>query len=90
MSIELHPHAKERLVERGATESEVRATVEGGERFAAKLGRTGFRRNFSFEGTWRGRWYATKQVEVYAAREPDGWLVITVVSRYFGSREPTP
>lgn len=42
-----HPHAKVRLAERGATESEVEATIAGGERFAAKFGRTGFRRNFS-------------------------------------------
>jgi uncharacterized protein YuzE len=66
MKIELHPHARERLAERGATETEVRATVEAGEPFPAKLGRSGFRRNFPFDGTWRGRSYAAKQVEVYA------------------------
>lgn len=83
MAVRLHPHARERLPERGATAAEVQATVDGGERFPAKLGRTGFRRNFTFNGTWRGRTYPTKQIEAYAVAEPDGWLVITVVVRYF-------
>lgn len=89
MKIDLHPHAKDRLAERGATEAEVRATIETGEGFPAKLGRSGFRRNFPFEGTWRGRPYTTKQVEVYATEEAGGWLVITVVTKYFGSKEHT-
>jgi hypothetical protein len=82
MNIRLHPHARERLTERGTTEAEVIATVEAGERFPAKLGRTGFRRNFVFDGEWRGRRYATRQVEAYAVEE-DGWLVITVIVKYF-------
>jgi hypothetical protein len=44
MTITLHPHAKDRLSERGATEAEVSATVEFGEQFVAKFGRTGLRR----------------------------------------------
>ena len=69
--------------ERGATEEEVIATVEGGESFPAKYGRVGFRRNFLFDGLWRGRRYSTKQIEAYAVREDDNWLVITIVTRYF-------
>ena len=75
-------HALERLTERGTTEEEVVATVRRGERFPAKFGRTGFRRNFVFRGEWLGRRYATKQVEAYAV-EQDGWLVITVIVKYF-------
>ena len=45
--VRLHPHAQDRLLERGASKEEVVATVEGGESFPAKYGRTGFRRNFS-------------------------------------------
>ena len=82
MKITLHPHAEARLAERGATQDEVRATVEGGERFPAKFGRVGFRRNFTYNGMWRGRAYATKQVEAIAVPE-DGWLVITVLVRFF-------
>jgi hypothetical protein len=68
VSVRLHPHARQRLTERGATEAEVVATVEAGEQFPARFGRTGFRRNFPFEREWRGRWYATKQVEAYAVQ----------------------
>jgi hypothetical protein len=82
MEIRLHPHAQGRLAERGATQAEVIETVREGESFPAKFGRTGFRRNFAFGGTWRGREYATKQVEAYATQE-DGWLVITVIVRYY-------
>lgn len=80
--VKLHPHAQERLRERGASD-EVIATVEEGEIFPAKYGRTGFRRNFSFNGIWRGKHYATKQVETYAVKEGKDWLVITIVTRYF-------
>ncbi|HYN10991.1 MAG TPA: hypothetical protein VES67_26655 [Vicinamibacterales bacterium] len=59
-------------------------TVELGEQFPAKFGRTGFRRNFAFDGQWRGRQYASKQVEAYAVKEGDAWLVITVIVKYFG------
>jgi hypothetical protein len=70
------------MIERGATEEDVIAKVEEGERFPARFGRTGFRRNFPFGGEWRGRQFATKQVEAYAVEE-DGWLVITVIVKYF-------
>lgn len=82
MKTRLHPHALTRLVERGASEDEVIATVEEGERFPAKLGRHGFRRNFEYNAQWRGRFYASKQVEAIAVEE-NGWLVITVVVRFF-------
>lgn len=82
MKVRLHPHAKDRAAERGATEAEVIATVREGEQFPAKYGRTGFRRNFPFDDVWLGRSYRTKQVEAFAVEE-DGWLVITVVVRYY-------
>lgn len=83
MEVRLHPHARRRLAERGATESEVVATVESGERFPAKFGRTGFRRNFIFGRQWLGRKYSTKQVETYAVEEESKWLVITVLVKFF-------
>jgi hypothetical protein len=81
--VKLHPHAIERLPERGTGEAEVIATVENGEVFPAKYGRTGFRRNFPFNGTWRGKSYSTKQIEAYAVKEGKDWLVITIITRYF-------
>lgn len=81
--VALHPHAKERAFERGATADEVIATIEHGESFPARLGRTGFRRNFPFGGLWRGRRYANKQVEAYAVEESGRWTVITVLVKFF-------
>jgi len=66
-----------------ATEDEVTATVERGEQFPAQYGHTGFRRNFLFDGEWRGRHYLTKQIEAYAVQEGADWLVITVLTHYF-------
>lgn len=83
MKVSLHPHAKARLTERGTTEAEVIATITGGEKFPAKFGRSGFRRNFSFQNQWRGQFYATRQVTAFAVRETDDWLVITLIVRYF-------
>ena len=81
--VRLHPHARERMQERGATEEEIQATVAQGEQFPAQFGRTGFRRNFQFNQEWRGRHYRTKQVEAYAVQEGADWLVITIITRYF-------
>jgi hypothetical protein len=83
MVIRFHQHALERLSERGATEDDVVATVWSGEQFPAKFGRTGFRKSFRFDSTWQGRFYAMKEVEAIAVREGEGWLVITVVTRYY-------
>jgi len=47
MTIRCHPHALARMEERGTSEEEVIETAENGEQFAAKFGRTGFRRNFA-------------------------------------------
>ncbi len=83
MTVRLHPHARARLVERGATAAEVIGTVETGTRSPAKFGRTRFRRDLPFGAEWRGRRYATKRVDAFAVEEEDGWLVITVIVRYF-------
>ena len=83
MTFKLHPHAKARIIERGATEEEVVATVEYGERFAVKFGRSGFRRNFPYNGLWRGIHYANKQIEAIAVRDRDDLLVITVIVRFY-------
>ena len=63
--------------------NEVVSTIHEGERFRAKFGRVGFRRNFKFEDVWRGRRYDTKQLEVFAVEEGGRWVVVTVIARYF-------
>ncbi|MDE0220642.1 MAG: hypothetical protein OXJ90_15355 [Spirochaetaceae bacterium] len=71
------------MIERGASEDEVVATVLQGERFPAKHGRVGFRRNYAFGGVWRGRTYATKQVEAFAVQDDRDWTVITVITKFY-------
>ncbi len=83
MKVAIHPHARKRAIERGATEDEIVATVLRGVRFVAKHGRSGFRCEFVFDGTWRGRRYDTKQIEAFAVIEDGDWLVITVVVKFF-------
>lgn len=83
MAIIIHPHSAERMKERGTNEEEVKKTIETGERFQAKFGRTGFRRNFSFNDIWNNKKYNTKQVEVIAVNEDDNWVAVTVLVRYF-------
>jgi len=81
--MKLHAHAVARMIERGASEDEVTATVSEGEQFAAKFGRQGFRRNFAHGGLWRGCRYHMKQVEAFAIWEDGDWLVISVIVKYF-------
>jgi hypothetical protein len=83
MSVKFHPHARERMNERGASEADVKVTIEMGEKFQVKYNRTGFRRNLTFNCEWRGKYYNTKQVEVYAVKEDADWVVITVITKYF-------
>ena len=76
------------MLERGATEEEVAATIREGEQFPAKFARQGFRRNFPFKTLWRGRRHhmkqvEMKQVEVFATWEDDDWMVISVIVKYF-------
>ncbi len=83
MAIKIHPHAAERMIERGTNSIEIENTIAGGEKFPAKFGRTGLRRNFSFDGTWNNKKYNTRQVEVIAVNEDDDWVVITILVKYF-------
>jgi hypothetical protein len=74
MHVRLHPHTLSRMRERRATESEVLATIESGERFAAPFGRTGFRKRFR---ATRGR--GPRELSALAESHDDAWLVVTVV-----------
>ncbi|MFC2166138.1 DUF4258 domain-containing protein [Acidobacteriota bacterium] len=83
LSIKFHPHAQERMLERGATVDEVRNTINKGERFRAKFGRSGFRMKLFYDDFWKGHYYYTKQLEVYGVEEGEDFIVITVIVKYF-------
>ena len=71
------------MAQRGATEAEAIATIQTGEPFPAKHGRHGFRKVFVFNGMWRGRLFAAKQMEAFVVQEEHCWLVISVLIKYF-------
>jgi hypothetical protein len=83
LEIHFHNHALERMKERGATEAEVIFAIEKGEQFPAKFERIGFRSNFTFNETWNGKLYKTKQVEALVVKEDKIITVLTVITRYF-------
>ena len=82
MTVRIHPHARQRMAERGASEAEVIETITSGSQFDAKFGRVGFRKEFLAQGLWRGRPYSAKQWDVIAV-DDDCWLVITVIIKHF-------
>jgi len=83
VKIQIHPHAAQRMRERGATTEQVRKTVAHGRPSRGKFGRTRFRKNFAFGKVWLGRRYANQQIDAFAAKITDGWLVVTVIVKYF-------
>lgn len=83
MRVAFIPHALGRAEQRGCTRAEIEQTLRVGERFPAKFGRTGFRLRLPGEWHWRGRLFDPKEIEAYAAPENDGWVVITVIARFW-------
>lgn len=53
--IEFSHHAREQMLERGASEDAVIETIHTGERVPAKRGRQGYRKNFQYNRLWGGR-----------------------------------
>ena len=81
--IQIHSHARQRMRERGATAAQVRQTVLKGNATPAKFGRTEFRKVFAFNALWNGKHFSRKQIEAFAAKIPGGWMVVTVIVKYF-------
>jgi len=81
--IEFSPHAREKMLDRGASESEVQAAIRIGNSEPARKGRLMFRKNFAFNSKWRGKHYAVKQVAPVIAEEANRLVVVTVFVYYF-------
>jgi hypothetical protein len=77
-------HAQDQMVKRGATRTEVEATIREGEMTLAKKGRLASRKNFPFGSEWKGKYYEMKQVMAVVAKEEEELVVITVYTFYFG------
>lgn len=76
-------HAREKLLDRGASESEVEAAIRSGSSEPARKGRLMFRKNSAYDKLWRGKHYATKQVAPIVAEESGHLIVITVFVYYY-------
>jgi hypothetical protein len=83
VAIIFHPHALQRMDERGVTRAEVRRTIEIGQIYPAKFGRRKYGMSFSYRDVWRSKFYEHKHIEVYCVDEGEDTLVITVVVKYF-------
>ncbi len=81
--IDFSTHAREKMLDRGASEDEVRVAIRTGSAEPARKGRNSFRKNFAFNRQWRGKQYAVKQVAPVVAEEADRLVVITVFVYYF-------
>lgn len=80
---EFSTHAQEKMLDRGASEEEVRAAIRTGNGEPTRKGRILFRKNFAFNSWWRGRHYMVKQVAPVVAEEADRLVVVTVFVYYF-------
>jgi hypothetical protein len=82
--IKFSQHALDNLFDRGASREETEQTIRTGERFLAKKGRTAFRKNFSYNAMWKGKFYQIKQVMPIVAEESDKFMVVTVYVFFIG------
>ena len=83
MAILIHPHALQRMEERGASEEEIQRAIERGRVLPAKFGRKIYGMTFLYGDYWREQFYEHKQLEVYGVDEGEDIIVVTVVVKYF-------
>jgi len=83
MKIVFTRHARQKMLERGASAEEVKEVIFHGEQTPAKHGRTALRKNFQYNSTWGGTFYHIKQVLAITKKEKHNILVITVYTFYF-------
>ncbi|TET28297.1 DUF4258 domain-containing protein [Candidatus Aerophobetes bacterium] len=81
--IEISQHAREQMIERGVKEEEVLTAIRQGEAELTRSRRVMYRKNFQFNGVWRGKRYAVKQVVPIVIEESEKLVVVTVYTFYF-------
>lgn len=81
--VDLHPHLKARMSQRGITEEEIdRVLKEGWEATDAKPGTLGKRFVFLYNRTWEGKSFKEKEVTIYYKLVNDTVVVLTAKARY--------
>lgn len=82
--IKFSQHALDNIRNRGTSKEDVELTIRMGECFPAKKGRLSFRKNFSYNAMWKGKFYQVKQVMPIVVEEPDRFVVVTVYVFFIG------
>ncbi len=82
MKFKLIEHAKERTIERGATEDEIQMVLSAGNEVQVKKDRKGKETVFEYEREWLGKVYPQKKVRVIYVEENEEIIVITVKVYY--------
>lgn len=81
--VDLHPHLRARMHQRGITREEIEQSLnEGREVTDAKPGTLGRVMVFPYEAEWEGQFYQEKEVTVYYKVTDEGLIVLTVKARY--------
>ena len=82
MIVQIEPHTLQRAIERGATEDEIKDTLEKGVNILARQGRLGKSKTFAFNKERNGKYYEQKKLEVYYTIEQQRIITITVYVFY--------
>lgn len=83
MQIIFSDHAKQQMIERGASQNEVIEAITNGEAIPAKHGRISYRKNIQYNNKWGGKLYHIKQIMAIVKKEANNIVVITVYTFYF-------
>ena len=83
--IYLTKHAKQQMLERKASESEVKEVIQNGKWQSAEKGRFTASLSFPFDAEHYGRFYTTKEVVPIFTEEFERIVVITVYT-FFSQR----
>jgi len=83
-TIKFSRHVLDNMFDRGTSKAEVENAIRAGERLPAKKRRIAFRKNFSHNAMWKGKYYQAKQVMPIVVEEPDRFVVVTVYVFFIG------
>jgi hypothetical protein len=82
MNIQIEPHTLQRAEERGATENEIKETINSGVNILGKSGRLGKTKIFVYAAERNGKYFEEKKLEVYYVIENNNIITVTVYVFY--------
>jgi len=81
--IDIHPHLKSRMKQRGITLEEIQITLNYGlPAKNVKEGTYGKVYIFEYNSYWEGKYYEQKEVKVYYKFKDDKIIILTAIARY--------